>query len=410
MSKRILIATYDADTNLLAGARTARAHGIRIRDAYTPYPVHGLDEAMGLRPSRLTWVCGAFGLAATVFMTWFQYWTSAVDWPINIGGKPWDSLPAFAPVIFEAMVLCSGLGTVLVFFLVARLQPWRGPALVVDGITDNRFALVVEHTDAERDLGEMRELLSPSKPISVEERAENEKGARSQDATGELDTPSWFGVGNVVLLAILILLIAVNVFAPRDFSRPNMEIFSEMVRTPAYYALSVNPNFRQGTTYQVPPRGTIPRNRLPLHYAATDEDALIAGRDLTNPFAADDPAALERGRHVFQTYCITCHGASGNGDGPVTMRGFPPPPPFASGKSREMPDGGLFHILTYGKGNMPSHAGLVSRDDRWKAILHVRQLQQRSDTAASGEGDDSVEPAEGLPEQSGASESEGDAP
>lgn len=394
MSRRILIATFDAEENLLVGARAARAHGIGIRDAYAPYPVHGLDEAMGLRPSRLTWACGAFGLAAVVFMTWFQYWTSAIDWPINIGGKPWDSLPAFAPVIFEAMVLCAGLGTVLVFFLVSRLQPWRKPNLIVDGVTDNRFALVVEHTDGERNLGEMRRLFAPSKPVAVEERVETEREAPSQNATRELDAPSWLGVGNGVLLVILVLLIAVNVFAPRNFSRPNIEIFSEMVRTPAYGALAENPILQNGTTHQMPPDKTIARNRMPLHYGATEEDALAAGRELTNPFEADDPDALRRGGQVFQTYCITCHGASGGGDGPVAMRGFPPPPPFASGKAREMPDGGLFHILTYGRGNMPAHAGLVSRDDRWKVILHVRQLQQQADAASPAVSGDSPAPGE----------------
>lgn len=407
MSDRILIATYDADKNLLAGTRAVRAHGVRIRDVYTPYPVHGLDEAMGLRPSRLTWVCGAFGLGAAVFMTWFQYWTSAVNWPLNIGGKPWDSLPAFAPVIFEATVLCAGVGTVVVFCLVARLQPWRKPTRIVDGVTNDLFALVIEHEGADLDLDEMRQLLTSSQPLSIEERADNAEGRPLPTTSGAIDTPSWLGMGNVVLLVILVLLIAVNVFGPRNFSRPNVEIFSEMVRTPAYRALTQNANFPQGTTYQTAVNGTIPRARMPLHYEATEEDALAAGRELKNPFAADDPDALQRGRHVFQTYCIACHGAGGNGDGPVAMRGFPPPPPFASGKAREIPDGGLFHILTYGRGNMPSHAGLVSRDDRWKVILHVRQLQQQpDDEAESGE---TTTPEEPSPEHPAPSEAGGDA-
>ncbi len=409
MSNRILIATYDAEKNLLAGTGAARARGIRIRDAYTPYAVHGLDRAMGLPPSRLTWACGVFGLSAAIFMTGFQYWTSAVDWPINIGGKPWDSLPAFAPVIFESMVLCAGMGTVFAFFLVAKLRPWRTPRLVIDGVTNDRFALVIEHADAERDLEEMRQILAASKPVSIEERVGQEDVKRTTRNGGELDTSSWLGWGNVALLVVFGILIGASIFAPRDFLRPNWEIFSEMVRGPAYSALAENPNFAHRTNYQTPVSGTIPRGRTPFHYQATEEDALAAGRELRNPYRADDSEALERGQHVFQTYCVACHGGGGNGDGPVAMRGFPPPPSFATGKSREMADGGLFHIITYGGVNMPPHASLVSRDDRWKAILHVRRLQQQAAASVPPENGESPASGGSSAEEATPSDAKGDA-
>jgi len=382
MSKRVLIATYDSEKNLLAGTRAVRAEGIDIVDVYTPYPVHGLDKAMGLAPSRLTWACGAFGLSAVIFMTWFQQWTSAVDWPINIGGKPWNSLPAFAPVIFEAMVLCAGLGTVLVFFLVARLRPWKNAKLIVEGVTNDRFALVIEHADARLDLEEMRQLLAPSNPIALEERASHTSASSSAATNEDLQDTSWFGPVNIGLLIVLILLIGANLFAPRNLSRPNWEIFPEMMRSPAYSALSENPNFPDRMTSREPVTGAIARDMMPIHYQATDEDALAAGRELANPFDAADPGALERGQQIFEIFCVNCHGAGGGGDGPVAMRGFPPPPAFAIGKSLEMADGQLFHMITYGKANMPAHAGQVAREDRWKAILHVRRLQEEAVAAA----------------------------
>ena len=409
MSHRILVATYDAEENLLAGTRAVRARGIRIRDAYTPYAVHGLDQAMGLAPSRLTWACGVFGLSAAIFMTWFQYWTSAVDWPINIGGKPWNSLPAFAPVIFESMVLCAGLGTVLAFLLIAKLRPWKTPELVVDGVTNDRFALVIEHAGAERDLEEMRQILAASKPVAIDERVGREEWERAARAGRELNDRSWLGLGNILLLVVLIILIGATVFAPRDFSRPNWEIFSEMVRTPAYSAFAENSNFPHRASRQMPVSSTIPRGRMPLHYEATEEGNLAAGLELENAFEADDPDALERGQYVFQRYCVVCHGGSGNGDGPVAVRGFPPPPSFATGKSREMADGGLFHILTYGRGNMPSHAGLVSRDDRWKVILHVRRLAQQAEPSVPGENSESPESGSPNAEAATPVDAEGDA-
>lgn len=388
MSNRTLVAIYDSEGNLRAGALAARARGIRIRDAYVPYAVHGLDRAMGLRPSRLTWVCGLLGLSAAVFMTWFQFWTSAVNWPINIGGKPWNSLPAFAPVVFESMVLCAGVGTVFAFFLVAKLRPWKTARLIVDGVTNDRFVLVIEHNDAERDLEEMRQILVASNPVRIEERAGQSDSERTGSDGGPFDAPSWVGLANITLLAIFVVLVGVNIFAPRDFLRPNWEMFSEMVRGPACNAFAENSSFRHGATQRIPVANSVPRGRMSLHYEATEEGALAAGVELKNPIAADDAEALARGQAVFGRYCVACHGGNGNGDGPVAMRGFPPPPSFATGKSRQMADGGLFHIITYGRGNMPSHAGLVPREDRWKVILHVRRLAGQAGVSVPGENDE----------------------
>jgi len=133
----------------------------------------------------------------------------------------------------------------------------------------------------------------------------------------------------------------------------------------------------------VPPAGSIPRNLMPLHYAATPEDAIRAGIELTNPFAADDQLALSRGTAVFNSFCIPCHGAGGLGDGLVTTRGVPPPPSLLDENARKIADGQMFHILTYGQKNMSSYASAISREDRWKAILYVRALQRQAAARAA---------------------------
>ena len=120
-----MIAVFDNETDLLAATRAAREAGCEIVDVYTPYAVHGLDEAMGLRPSRLGWVCFLCGAAGAALAVWAQFWTSAVDWPLNVGGKPFNSLPAFVPVIFEVCVLLAGLGVVGALLLRCRLWPGR---------------------------------------------------------------------------------------------------------------------------------------------------------------------------------------------------------------------------------------------------------------------------------------------
>ncbi|MFV1963915.1 MAG: quinol:electron acceptor oxidoreductase subunit ActD [Pirellulaceae bacterium] len=388
MSKRVLVATYQCEEDILSGARVARAEGITILDAYTPYAVHGLDEAMGLKASRLTWVCFAFGASAAIFMTWFQLWTSAISWPINIGGKPWNSLPAYAPVIFEAMVLCAGLGTVAVLFLVCRLRPGKKTKLVVDGITNDRFALVVVHDSAERGVEETRQLFEASGPLALEERVIDEEpswwqvGVRRSD-DGEVAERGWLGTINMVLLSVLVVLVGVNLFVPLSPNETNWEIFREMMRSPAPGALSRSKVLPGGITFQEPVANTVARGLPPLHYDASEESAAAAGRELENPYRANEegvlePGPLQRGQKIFTVYCVACHGPRGGGDGLVTKRGFPSPPSFGAGKLNTLADGQLFHILTYGRGNMPPHAGQVPREDRWKAILYVRQLQEKA--------------------------------
>jgi len=144
MTQRQLVAVFDDDHQVLAATREARARGFHIVDVYTPFAVHGMDEAMGLKPSRLTWVCfvcGALGLSAAL---WFQSWTSAVSWPLNVGGKPLDSLPAWIPIAFEITVLFAALGSVLALMIRSRFWPGKCAVEPAAGIMDDRFALVVE--------------------------------------------------------------------------------------------------------------------------------------------------------------------------------------------------------------------------------------------------------------------------
>jgi Protein of unknown function (DUF3341) len=146
-----LRATFEDESALLRAVTTARRAGIAIDDAFTPYAVHGLEEAMGLRRSRLTWVCFAAGLTGAACAMTFQIWSSAIDWPLNVGGKPFASIPAFIPITFELTVLSAALTTAFFFFFRSRLYPGR-PAAPPPRVTDDRFVLVVADSEAARRL------------------------------------------------------------------------------------------------------------------------------------------------------------------------------------------------------------------------------------------------------------------
>lgn len=170
MNRRVLIGIFDHEDDILEVTEAARRRGLKIVDVFAPYAVHGLDRAMGLERSRLPWVCLLLGLFGAGFKVWFEYWTTASDWPINVGGKPWNSLPAFVPITFEVMVLFAGLSTVLAFFAVSRLWPGRKPALLDERVTNDRFALVLEQDDAAFDVEEVEQFLREHHAVRVEER------------------------------------------------------------------------------------------------------------------------------------------------------------------------------------------------------------------------------------------------
>jgi mono/diheme cytochrome c family protein len=158
----------------------------------------------------------------------------------------------------------------------------------------------------------------------------------------------------------------------------NLEFLPNMVQSVSYQTYAPNPNFPNGMTQQLPEPGTIARGHLPLHYSSSPTDAIRAGAELHSPFAPSDKRARERGAFVYANYCLVCHGPQGKGDGPVLERGVPLPASLLGERAVQMKDGQMFHVLTYGQGNMPPYAAQLARDDRWRVILHVRSLQQQS--------------------------------
>lgn len=183
---------------------------------------------------------------------------------------------------------------------------------------------------------------------------------------------------NLALLGALVVLVGLNWFFRINLTQPNYEYFPDMAHSPAYAAFSANPNFPDRKTLQAPPEGTLARGEAALHYRATPEDALRAAGELHNPLPAGDAASLGRGRFVLLNFCAVCHSAAGSGNGPVIARGYPAPPSLLAEKTMKMKDGQLFHVLTYGQGNMPSYASQVALEDRWRVVTYVRYLQEQN--------------------------------
>jgi hypothetical protein len=174
----VLLATFDHEDDLLAATEAVRRKGLGIVDAFTPYAVHGLDQAMGLKQSRLTWVCFVCGMIGVIGMLWFEHWSASVDWALDVGGKPWNSLPSDVPVAFEAAVLLAGLGSVFALLAVSRLYPGKQPRIVSARVTDDQFVLVLNERDAGFDVDAVSRFLADFHVVQTEERVISEGVAR----------------------------------------------------------------------------------------------------------------------------------------------------------------------------------------------------------------------------------------
>lgn len=174
MSRRLLTGTFVREADVLGATEAARTRGYQIVDVFSPYAIHGLDRAMGLAPSRLTWACFAGGVTGLSIAVALELWTSAVDWPLDVGGKPLASLPAFVPVAFELTILLAGLTVVAATFLRCGLVPGRRAELPIPRVTDDRFAVVLLENDAAFSASDARALFEQFGAVSVAESEERD--------------------------------------------------------------------------------------------------------------------------------------------------------------------------------------------------------------------------------------------
>jgi hypothetical protein len=169
MRAKVLVASFRQVDGLLRAVRRARREMLRVYDVFAPFPVHGLDEAMGIRHTRLpkvTLLAGLTGLATALTL---QFYANVLDWPLNVGGKPDNSTLAFIPISFELTVLFGGLATVAALLVRARLYPGKQAWLADPGVTNDVFALVLRKPGDDEAHQRALKLLSECGAASVTE-------------------------------------------------------------------------------------------------------------------------------------------------------------------------------------------------------------------------------------------------
>ena len=366
---------------LVSAARSVREAGLRRWDSYSPFPVHGIDGAMGIRSTILPWLVLGAGITGAVVALLMQWWTNAIDYPLNISGKPLFSLPANIPVTFELIILFSALTAFFGVLVLNGLPRFNNPLLEQERFlraTTDRFFIAIDASDPEFDAQRVRDMLQAAGATS-----------RRRSARSRVNLPrfrwrfTWSASWSLCLALIPPLWIAKDRRTKSD--TPRMHPVRDMDLQPKFKPQAVTPLFANGQTMRLPVPGTVASGDL------RDDEHFYQGL-VGREFATTLPAQLQpvtmalmtRGRERFRIYCAPCHGLAGEGDGITSERalaradspGWVKPLSLHSQGVREQPVGKIFNTITNGIRTMPAYAAQIPPRDRWAIIVYVLALQR----------------------------------
>jgi len=185
--------------------------------------------------------------------------------------------------------------------------------------------------------------------------------------------------------------------------KPGIQFMDDMYHSPSIETYGYNTNYADNMGSRHPVAGTIPRGFMPYPYPNTNEGYAMAGDSLKNPISLT-PSILAEGQDLYIKFCVHCHGKEGQGDGTVIVNTdgkYPPPPSYSTGVSsgggdmKDLPEGKMFHTITFGRNMMGSHASQLNATERWKIIHYVQTLQKAgNDTGGEeAEGEAPIAPA-----------------
>ena len=169
--KNYILGVYSDEDVLLKAIRKVKESGIKIEEVFSPFPVHGIDDALGYKRSKLTIAAFMFGALGTTLALTMQYWMLGVDWPMIIGGKNFASLPTFIPVTFELTVLLSALGMVATFMIASNLKPYKKPKIFDVRITDDKHVVAIDLSVNTLEKDKLRKILEESGANEVNEKS-----------------------------------------------------------------------------------------------------------------------------------------------------------------------------------------------------------------------------------------------
>ncbi|NJN42628.1 MAG: DUF3341 domain-containing protein [Flammeovirgaceae bacterium] len=169
-NKNFVVGIFEDEDVLLKAVGNVRGKGMKIHEVYSPFPVHGLDEALGYTRTRLPIAAFLFGMTGTILATFTQIWMLGYDWPMIIGGKNFASLPPFVPVIFEFTVLLSALGMVATFLVVSDMKPYKWPRQFDIRSTNDKHVMAIDLANNKMSKDEIGRVLRESGASEVNDK------------------------------------------------------------------------------------------------------------------------------------------------------------------------------------------------------------------------------------------------
>jgi len=359
-----VLGLYDSAQMLVKAIPEVKAGVSERLEAYTPYPVHGIDRALGIRKSPVGGMVLVMGVIGADAILAFEMWTSGRDYPQVTAGKPYFSWEAFIPIAFEVTVLfatlTAGLGMLL---LLNRLPFFRHPMLRSKSmplITRDKFALAVESDGGALDVETVAEALRRSGAVAVE--------VIGQPAPPGLVSPRF--------LATVLASIAVSCLVAGGLTYWAIKLFPvsvpmvHMLDQPRQDPQRASGFFKDGFGMRPPAPETVRRGLLP--YTIRRQEL---ARNLANPLPRTE-SVFEQGRRAFNNHCSVCHGILGNGAATLTAAYGAKPANLVSQQMIDLRDGEIYHAVMAGKNAMPSYAAELDEDERWAAVHYVRALQR----------------------------------
>ncbi len=171
ISGEYIVGVYSDPDEILEAARKVKQSGVKIREIYSPFPIHGIDEVLGHKRTRLPVVAFLFGLTGTILALTMQEWMMGIDWPMIIGGKNFAPLPDFIPFTFEFTILLAALGMVGTFVVISDLKPYKRIKLFDNRITQDKFVMAVDLSENKISKEEIKNIVKSSGAEEVNEKS-----------------------------------------------------------------------------------------------------------------------------------------------------------------------------------------------------------------------------------------------
>ncbi|MBV6513263.1 MAG: DUF3341 domain-containing protein [Ignavibacteriales bacterium] len=356
-------ALFNTPNEIISAAAKTAEKGYTKFDVHTPYPVHGMDRAMQLEPSKLGFITLAFGLSGTGLALMLAYWTMNVDYPMNIGGKPLFAFPAYVPVLFEVTVLLATLATVigmLTFFF--KFPSNSHPVHDTDfmkAVSLDKFGVIIESEDPLFNEEDAVSFLSSIGGTHIERIYYPVK------ETYPVLDKKFIGLQFTIALVVsgLTYVTLNKVVYLEPFTWMSAQFKSNVQSSSTFFA--------DGRTMRTPVSGTVARGYMPYEFAGLTTQP---ENPLSNPFSPSK-AFLEKGKKKYETFCSPCHGNYGDGDSRLREQ-FPNPPSLHSEKIRTWKDGNIYHVIVNGQNVMPSYSAQLNDEERWAITSYIRVLQK----------------------------------